>query len=438
MIEPSNPFCNQSSHAAYASVDWGHKSNCIHLLPAGASQQERFEVAADPSSMNAFMADLRERFGHGRVAILSEQRKGALVNLMLEFEFVDLFSVNPLAAARLRKSLHPSGAKSDPIDSSALLRMLFTHRDRIRPVVRGDEASRRLDALNAHRRELVEQRVAVALRLKSLLREYYPQALPMVGDELWDPISLAFLRRWPCYSKLSKSRSETLERFYYANGSRSSKAIAKRLAALRSSSKLSSDPLLEELGALRLAHCVEQMSVLNGQIRAMARRVKSCFRSHPEKDLFASLPGAGPAMAPRLAAAFGSDRERFEDVSKFQAYVGIAPIKVSSGARNYTFMRGRCHKFLRQSFHEWAGLTIQYSPWAKACYGLMRQRGKRVGVAKRALAFKWTRILYRCWKDRTQYDEAAYVRALAKRGSPVIGKMKELGFIDDENNLLFT
>ncbi|EDY84647.1 Transposase domain protein [Verrucomicrobiia bacterium DG1235] len=438
MIELNNPFCNQSSHAAYASVDWGHQTNCIHFLPAGSRSEQRFEVAADPGSMNAFMAGLRERVGQGRVAILSEQSKGALVNLLLDFEFVDLFAVNPLAAARFRKSLHPSGAKSDPIDSSALLRMLFTHRDRIKPVLKGDEASRRLDALNAHRRELVEQRVAVALRLKSLLREYYPQALPMVGDELWDPISLAFLRRWPCYSKLSKSKDQTLERFYYANGSRSAKAIAKRVAALRSSSKLSSDPLLEELGALRLGNCVEQLSVLNSQIRAIAKCVKSCFGSHPEKDLFATLPGAGAAMAPRLAAAFGSDRERFEDVSKFQVYVGIAPIKVSSGTKNYTFMRGRCHKFLRQSFHEWAGLTIQFSPWAKACYELMRQRGKRVGVAKRALAFKWTRILYRCWKDRTQYDEAAYVRSLAKRGSPIIGKMKELGFIDDENNLLFT
>ncbi len=438
MIDLENPFCNQSSHAAYASVDWGHQANCIHLLPAGSRQEQRFEIAADPASMNAFMEGLRERFGQWRVAILSEQSKGALVNLLLDFEFVDLFTVNPLAVARFRKSLHPCGAKSDPIDSSALLRMLFTHRDRIKPVARGDRASRRLDALNTRRRELVEQRVAVALRLKGLLREYYPQALPMVGDELWDPISLAFLRRWPCYSKLSKSKDETLQRFYYANGSRSAKAIAKRIAALRSSAKLSSDPLIEELGAVRLANCVEQLSVLNSQIRAMAKRVKSCFQSHPDKDLFAALPGAGPAMAPRLAAAFGSDRDRFEDVSKFQAHVGIAPIKVSSGTRNYTFMRERCHKFLRQSFHEWAGLTIQYSGWAKACYELMRQRGKRVGVAKRALAFKWTRILFRCWKNGTRYDEATYVRSLAKRGSPIIGKMKELGFIDDENNLLYT
>jgi len=155
--------------------------------------------------------------------------------------------------------------------------------------------------------------VAVALRLKSLLRDYYPQALAMLGPEAWDPISLAFLRRWPCYSRLSKAGDATFERFYHANGSRSAKAIEKRIAKLRSSVAPSSDPLLEELGSLRLADCIEQISVLNKQIRAIEKRIKPRFDSHPDRDIFASLPGAGPAMAPRLAAAFGTDRERFEE-----------------------------------------------------------------------------------------------------------------------------
>jgi len=258
----------------------------------------------------------------------------------------------------------------------------------------------------------------------------------MLGSEAWDPISLAFLRRWPCYSRLSKARDDTLERFYYANGSRSAKAIGKRIAKLRESAAISSDPLIEELYSLRLVHCIDQIAVFNKQIRATEKRIKSSFDSHPDRDIFASLPGAGPAMAPRLAAAFGCDRERFEDVSKFQAHVGIAPIKIQSGQKNYTFMRRFCQKFLRQSFHEWAGLTIEYSPWARACYELMRERGKRVGAAKRAIAFKWIRILFRCWKNQTPYNEATYVRSLAKRGSPIVAKMREMGFIDDENNLL--
>lgn len=34
------------------------------------------------------------------------------------------------------------------------------------------------------------------------------------------------------------------------------------------------------------------------------------------------------------------------------------------------------------------------------------ERGKTHNIAVRALAFKWLRILHRCWMDRKPYDEA--------------------------------
>jgi len=35
----------------------------------------------------------------------------------------------------------------------------------------------------------------------------------------------------------------------------------------------------------------------------------------------------------------------------------------------------------------------------------------------RTLAFKWIRIVFRCWQDRMAYDETRYLTVLAKRGS---------------------
>ena len=437
MIEIQNPFGNDVSYAACAGVDWGHTNNCFHLLDPGSNQVERIDVAADPASMGQFIRSLRERFPRGKIAIVSEQTKGALVNLLLDYPFIELMAANPHAAAKFRRSLHPSGSKSDPIDSSALLRMIFTHRDRMPVLSRGDEPSRRLDGISHHRRTVVNQRVEVSNRLHELLKQYYPQALAMLGPEIWDPISLAFLRKWPSYSRLSRTREETLKSFYYTQGSRSKAAIEKRLNSRRTSAALSSDLLLEELGKLQMRDYVEQLSVLNKQIRELDKLLRKAFSQHPDKELFSSLPGAGPAMAPRLAAAFTCDRDRFKSCSQMQAYTGIAPIKLQSGNTEYTFMRRFCPKFLRQSFHEWAGLSAQYSPWAKACYRMFLDRGKRVGEAKRALAFKWMRILFRCWKDNQTYDEVTYVKCLIKRNSPVVKKMKELGFIDEENNILF-
>jgi hypothetical protein len=79
-----------------------------------------------------------------------------------------------------------------------------------------------------------------------------------------------------------------------------------------------------------------------------------------------------------------------------------------------------CPTFLRQSFVEWAAQTIPLSYWAGAFYAEQRRRGAAHQAALRSLAFKWARILFRCWQDRIPYDEAKYLKALHKRRSPLL------------------
>jgi hypothetical protein len=60
----------------------------------------------------------------------------------------------------------------------------------------------------------------------------------------------------------------------------------------------------------------------------------------------------------------------------------------------------------------------------EAAYGADRWRehihnGSSHNAAVRALAFKWIRILFRCWKDGKPYDEQLYLQSLQKRNSPL-------------------
>jgi hypothetical protein len=48
----------------------------------------------------------------------------------------------------------------------------------------------------------------------------------------------------------------------------------------------------------------------------------------------------------------------------------------------------------------------------------MKNKGKKHAAILRALAFKWIRILWKCWKDRRPYDQAAYLKQLSHRKSP--------------------
>jgi hypothetical protein len=69
--------------------------------------------------------------------------------------------------------------------------------------------------------------------------------------------------------------------------------------------------------------------------------------------------------------------------------------------------------------HLWAGHSIAQSEWARVFYQQQRHKGKGHHAAVRALAFKWIRVVFRCWKDGVAYDESQYLATLAKRGSPL-------------------
>jgi transposase len=110
--------------------------------------------------------------------------------------------------------------------------------------------------------------------------------------------------------------------------------------------------------------------------RALDGKITEAAEAHPDFFIFQSFPGAGAALAPRLLAALGSQRDRYASAEEIQKYSGIAPVTERSGKKKWVHFRWACPKFLRQSFHEWAAHSIAQSVWARAHYQQQRQRGK--------------------------------------------------------------
>ena len=109
-----------------------------------------------------------------------------------------------------------------------------------------------------------------------------------------------------------------------------------------------------------------------------------------------------------------------------QQYSGIAPVTEKSGKNQHWVHRrySRPH-FVHQSFFEYAGQSALHCPWAKLFLKEKIARGKSHSSAVRSLAFKWQRIMFVCWRDRAPYDEATYLAALTRRGSPLAAKLQE-------------
>jgi transposase len=154
--------------------------------------------------------------------------------------------------------------------------------------------------------------------------------------------------------------------------------------------------------------------------QAFDTRIAHVFAHHPDRAIFDSFPGAGPVCAPRLAAAFGTDRSRWESAAALQSHAGIAPVTERSGKALWVHHRLACPKFVKQTLHEFADQSIRFSTWARAYYDQQRGRGNHHNAALRALAYKWIRILFRCWQDRTPYDEATYLEALRRHRSSLV------------------
>ncbi len=150
------------------------------------------------------------------------------------------------------------------------------------------------------------------------------------------------------------------------------------------------------------------------------RQIENLARAHPDFAIIASFPGVGLAMAPRLLAGWGTQRERFENAGALQSYSGIAPVTSQSGRQCLVHWRWASPTFVRQTFHEWAFHSMKKCDWARSFYQQQRDNGKGHHAAILSLAFKWQRILFRCWQDRVRYDEARYLRSVRDRLLPKV------------------
>jgi transposase len=337
----------------------------------------------------------------------------------MQYEFLVLYPVNPKALARYREALHPSGAKDDPTDAALLLDLLRAHRAQLRAWVPDTVEARRLQLLCEHRRKLVHHRVALTNRLTSLLKQYFPQALDWVGA-LDSRQGCDFLQQWPTLAAVQRARPATLRRFYQQHNCRQAAVIARRLEQVATAQPLTTDPAIVDTLALAVQSYAAQLRPLLAAIDAFDTQIAAVFATHPDQALFASFPGAGPVCAPRLTAAFGTDRTRWQAATELQTHAGIAPVTERSGKSCWVHHRLACPKFLKQTFHEYADQSIRFSSWARRYYDQQRGRGNSHHAALRSLAFKWMRILFRCWQDRRPYDETIYLDALRRRGSALV------------------
>jgi transposase len=393
------------------------------LFTGDSAEREEYGVMGHlPEAIDQWAKTLADRFPGRKIAVCLEQSKGSLIYALLKYDHLVLYPINPRMLAKFREALAPSGKKDDPADAQLLLELVSKHREKLKPWRPADEHTRTLQFLVEHRRTLVNDKTRLTNRLTSVLKGYFPQVLCWFAA-LDTPLVCDFLKRWPTLGAVQQTDDVTLRTFFQEHHSYNRAINQQRIDGIRQAIPATIDQAVIRSSVMLVHTLVEQVSCLTEALRRFEKAIDALTRSHEDVPIFTSLPGAGPVHAARLISALGSDRSRYEHVEDLLTFSGIAPIMERSGKTTVTHFRWFCPKFLRQSFHEFAGQSIQYSQWAKAFYRQQRMRGKDHQASVQSLAFKWMRIIFRLWKNQTPYNERTYVAALQRRGSPLWQEM---------------
>ena len=418
--QKTNIMNTSSPYDLVIGLDRSDQKADLHLITTATGQRRSVVIDTAPEALWEWLLQLRQQHPQARVGLCLEQPAVHLIAFLEAYEWITLYPINPITLQKYREAFVTSRAKDDTQDAFYLAELLLNHHHQLKVWAPEDSATRAVQQLVFHRRAVVDERTGLTNRLIALLKSYFPQALVLCGDDLWRPLATRFLLKWSSLQAVQKTKPATLKTFYYLNGSRSAKLLEGRLALVAKAVPVTDETALIESFALRVQLICRQLQLVVGTIAHYDGQIASAYAAHPDHTLFASLPGAGPVLGPRLLASLGSQRDRFGAATDLQHYTGIAPVTKRSGGSCYIHRRYLCPKFHKQSFHEYAKESILWSRWAAAYYLQQRTKGNPHHTAVRALAFKWQRIIWRCWQDRKPYDEPTYEAALRRNGSDLV------------------
>ena len=405
-------------------IDWADREHAFHLVDAQGNELDG-DFEQTPEAIHDWVAMLRRKYPQAVFHVCVEQSKGALISGLMMREGIHIFPINPTQLANYRKAMRHGGAKRDPNDAKLLGKFLLHYGDQLSLLEPGDETTRKLIILAQDRRRIVDQRTAVANELKATLKQYFPLILQLWSTKTYAPSMCRLLLKWPTLEKLKAVKITTLRKFFYGQNLRGDH-IESKLEQIAQAKPLTRDAAILQSYAMRIQRLAKLLLVDAEIIDRYNREIEKLLVAHADFPIVASLPGAALQMRSRMIAALGTDRTRFTNAESLQKFSGIAPVTSQSGNTRIVSHRWACPKFHKQTFHEYAGLSITKCKWAKAYYQLMLSRGKKPQMARRALAYKWQRIIFRCWQDRVPYDESRYLERLRATNSPL------LAFLDAE------
>lgn len=401
----------------FAGIDWADAHHDVVVVDEQGHRVGSIHVEHTPAGLerlSGFLHQIIGSAGQEQMACVLETSHGLLIAALLEAGW-PLYPVNPRTVERRRG---PAGAKTDRIDAYLLAKTGRADFADLRRLLPDSDLVRELKALTHGQDALIEGQTRLVNQLTACLKAYYPVALQWF-TKLQQRSVLLFLRAYPTPQAVIAVSQDHLASTLKQAGHTNPVAAACKIFATLQQPHFTADAITTRTQSRLLLAVIAQLVPLLEQIAAYDQEIARLFASHPDHEVFASLPGAGKRLAPRLLAEWGDDRSRYLHATGLQALAGTSPVMFQSGAYAKAHRRLGCVKPLRRAFHLFAWNSTLQEPWAKAYYQRKRAEGKSHSVAVRGLANIWVRILFAIWQKRERYQTIIFEAAQQRHAKRV-------------------
>ena len=390
----------------FVGIDWSEHHHDVCVVDEQGAQLAKVRVSEGMEGvvrLHETIADHAEEPEEAVVGI--EIDRGLLVGALVAAGY-RVFAINPLSVDRYRDRHATSGAKSDPGDAKVLADLVRTDRHNQRPVAGDSELAEEIKLIARAHQSFVWERQRHVNRLRSALREFYPQALEAFGTDLASADALAVLKIAPIPDLGRRlSRSKIAAALRRAGRQRNLEPRAEQIQRALRSDQLRASEGLERAYGVIVTSLTGLIEGLNTQVVGLQDDLERSFEQHPSAEILCSLPGLGIVLGARVLGEFGDDPTRYADARARRNYAGTSPITKASGTRRVVLARFARNERLFDTCYLWAFTTLRKSPGARCYYDLQRARGKTHSQALRALANRLVGILHGCLKRGEFYRE---------------------------------
>src|SRR5580658_762449 len=285
---------DQTPMAAWIGWDWADQHHDV-FLESAEGKTERVRLPHRPEKLHAWFKELGQRFQQRPVALCMEACLSSLLPILLEYPFLRLYLINPKSLTRFRQAVRPSGSKSDDLDCQLACQLVKSHASLLALYAAQDPVTQEPAQWVSYRRDLVNQRTAVANKLTATLKLYYPLALELLQNDTTTGLAADFILKYPTMTALQEAPLHRVRQFFLGHSCRLTEGLQERLGRIAATVPVTTQAHWNHPHSFMACAVAEELKPLVDRIDQIDQRIAVVAAVHPNAPLAKSVPGAGPA-----------------------------------------------------------------------------------------------------------------------------------------------